>query len=120
MSREIGLHIANSARRLPTLLCGVVANLGVALAAGESASHEWYSDLTDQRGRNCCNVADCAPVAPEDYRYTDRGLGIRRDGDWWPVPPGAWVGVEPPDGLPHACKVRSENYIRCVIWPGRV
>ena len=90
-----------------------------------AAAHEWYSGLTDQRGLGCCDVRDCAEVAEGDWRWVPRSsagmnLEIRVTGKWWPVPDTAWVGVEPPDGRPHACKLPAESFIRCVIWPGQM
>lgn len=103
-------------RTLSVLSC----QLSVLLLAAPAVAHEWYSGLTDQRGLGCCDVRDCAEVADGDWRYVNGALEIRVGRDWWPVPDTAWVGVEPPDGRPHACKLASESFIRCVIWPGQM
>lgn len=111
--------------RVAVLLLSVLL-LAAFLAAPLAAAHEWYSGLQDGRGLDCCDVRDCAPVAEEDYRWIPgsspgtRTLEIRVAGRWWPVPDTAWIGVEPPDGRPHACKLPAESFVRCVIWPGQM
>jgi len=98
----------------------VAAVLVLALCRG-AWPHEWYTGLEDGRGLPCCDVRDCAPVAEGDYRFTGAGkLEIRISRRWWPVVETSWVQVEPPDGRPHACKLASESFVRCVIWPGQM
>ena len=90
----------------------------LAVTVGASA-HDWYTGLKDERGLDCCGGRDCAPVAPEDLRWVDGRPEIRIGGEWWPVPESAFLRAPSPDGLVHACKIASESFVRCVIWPGQ-
>lgn len=103
----------------------IIVVLWFLATATPAFAHDWYSDLSDGRGLNCCGGNDCMPIAPEDVRQGDGGVEALYGGEWWPVgpPDNRRQGILPlisPDGLPHACKMVSEPFIRCLILPGDV
>lgn len=88
--------------------------------ATQPTAHDWYTDLSSNRGQPCCDDRDCRGVAYRLNHKTGREE-IRANGRWWPIEWDKVLPVASPDGDAHACwdSPRGKPDFRCIILPGQ-
>ena len=100
--------------------------LGIGIAVGTALAHEgtdpmavWYRSLATPDGKSCCSIHDCAPAEARMQHGRWEVLIFPYNADsarWFPVPDGAVLRRENPDGRPILCRTPN-GYIRCFVPP---
>jgi hypothetical protein len=86
------------------------------ILAGPASAHDFYSDLKNRGGVDCCGGKDCKPVPT---CITAQGAeGLLLQGQCMPIDWRLVLPMTSPDGQAHACASSSNGTIRCIILPG--
>lgn len=80
---------------------------------------DWYRTLTNQKGGNCCSMADALAITTDDWEIGGIGYRVRVEGVWFDVPPEAIVNGPNKAGTAVVWPVTSQGItlIRCFL-PG--